>query len=606
MENQTLEANFPHDEIRGVQGKALEFIAKHPDGCILEIPTGTGKTAIAWAALRAAEAEGQKGLVYITPTKMQAEQIMQGYAKRGNKIALTVLGRAEYECLYYTDLGQEVNAEQSPCYVLDCDHRVNQETGETEDPEEDPCPYYLAKFQAKQALTSGGIVVTTTAFYIMNRMLVSGWREAAISLQVIDEAHRMAPIARSVFDQTVTDWHLKRVADIVRDISEKDADALLEFYKAFMRMVLPQASQEAKLLKDEELQKLVDLLKDIDSGRIEKGIRQAIRSGKIDPAADRDALRVLTGFIPGVRRLIRSLEFSMESKTHRPLNYVVAYHYKKDDPDFADSKKKARFFLTVKNYYVAPVLKKAFAGPAILLSATIGDPVIFGHESGMTQPFLSLPSSFASDKTRIFRPIDMPDMSYAKQERDTLKNVLRDIARAAKRFADAGHRSLVVVVSDEEKQKFAARAELEKLKVVTYGGDVTAKVAAKRFKDGEGDCLLGTVAQYGEGVDLPSQIAPVIFFLRPSFPSPSDPLAQFEEKRFGRSKWGIWRYRAVLQALQVRGRNVRSADDVGVCFFISAQFREFLMGSLPEWLKPAYQGQRTFEQNIQETLKLLA
>ena len=100
METQTLEASFPHDEIRGVQSLALEFIAKHPEGCILEIPTGTGKTAIGWAALRAAEAEGQKGLVYVTPTKMQAEQIMQGYAKRGNKVALTVLGRAEYECLY--------------------------------------------------------------------------------------------------------------------------------------------------------------------------------------------------------------------------------------------------------------------------------------------------------------------------------------------------------------------------------------------------------------------------------------------------------------------------------------------------------------------------
>jgi Rad3-related DNA helicase len=606
MEQQSLESSFPHDEVRPEQAKALTFIAEHPEGCIIEATTGTGKTAIGWAALKAAEKMGLKGLLYVTPTKAQAEQVMRGYAKSGNKVALTVLGRAEYKCLYYEGLSEvEVSAEQSPCYMLDCGHRVDQETGETEDMGEEPCPYYQAKFEARHALMGGGIVVTTTAFYLMNRLLVPGWRDAEISLQVIDEAHSLANVARNIFDQTVTDWHLKRVTEIVALVNDEEATKLEAFYKAFMAMVMRKPSREPTLLKDEQIEQLIELLKGINPGAVEKNVRAAIRNGAIDPVEDRDALRVLTNFIPGVRRMIRSLEYSMEKKTRRPLNYVVAFHYAKDDPAFVGTKKRARYFLTLKSYYVAPVIRKAFAGPAILLSATIGDPRIFGFESGMKQPFLALESSFSSAKTRLFQPRDMPNLSFNKREEKDLKHALRDIVRAAKRFADAGHRSLIVVVSEAERQRVLARAADNKLNMLSYGEGVSAREAARRFKEGEGDCLVGTAAQYGEGIDLPNGICPVIFFLRPSFPGPKDPLAQFEERRFGDQRWAIWRYRAVLQALQVRGRNIRSAGDVGVCFFISAQFRDFVAGSLPGWLRPAFKSKDTFEQNIQETLKLL-
>jgi Rad3-related DNA helicase len=608
MEKQKLEASFPHDEIRPEQAKALKFIAEHPEGCIIEATTGSGKTAIGWATLKAAERMGQKGLVYVTPTKAQAEQVMKGYAKSGNKVAMTVLGRAEYECLYYQGLSETpVNADQSPCYMLDCGHRVDQETGETEDEGEEPCPYYQAKFEAKQSLMAGGIVVTTTAFYLMNRLLVAGWRDAAVAQIVVDEAHSLPNIARHIFDQTVTDWHLKRVADIVELVSEEEADKLRNFYQAFMAMVMKKPSQEATLLKDEQIEKLADLLKEINVTAVEKGVRSAIRSGAIDPVKDRDALRVLTNFIPGVRRMIRSLQYSLEKSTRRPLNYVVAFHYKKDDPAFTESKKKARYYLTVKSYYVAPIIRKVFSGPAVLLSATIGNPAIYGFESGMKQPFIALESTFSAAKTRLFQPRDMPNLSFSKREEKDLKHALRDIVRAAKRFADAGHRSLIVVVSEAERKRVLTRAVDNQLDMLSYDKEqgVSAREAARRFKEGEGSCLVGTAAQYGEGIDLPNGICPVIFFLRPSFPSPKDPIAQFEERRFGEQRWAIWRYRAVLQALQVRGRNIRSAGDVGVCFFISAQFRDFVSGALPGWLRPAYKTKETFEQNIRETLKLL-
>ena len=61
----------------------------------------------------------------------------------------------------------------------------------------------------------------------------------------------------------------------------------------------------------------------------------------------------------------------------------------------------------------------------------------------------------------------------------------------------------------------------------------------------------------------------------------------------------------MLEMLQVRGRNIRSEDDLGVTFLISQQFRRFAFGTLPEWLQPAYHGEKTFEQCVKDAMELL-
>ena len=70
-------------------------------------------------------------------------------------------------------------------------------------------------------------------------------------------------------------------------------------------------------------------------------------------------------------------------------------------------------------------------------------------------------------------------------------------------------------------------------------------------------------------------------------------------------RWRLWNWRVMIEALQVRGRNIRGPQDLGVTFFISEQFRRFLFASLPEWLQPAYRGEHTFEEAVTETEELL-
>ena len=140
---------------------------------------------------------------------------------------------------------------------------------------------------------------------------------------------------------------------------------------------------------------------------------------------------------------------------------------------------------------------------------------------------------------------------------------------------------------------------------MSYMNGSTPKKAIARFKSGEGVVLVGTAANYGEGIDLPGEMAPVIFFLRPGYPNPKDPATQFEERRFGGQAWKVRNWRVMVEALQVRGRNVRSSTDRGATIFISQHFRRFLYASLPEGLKESYRGNLTFEETMEEAFQLL-
>jgi len=241
----------------------------------------------------------------------------------------------------------------------------------------------------------------------------------------------------------------------------------------------------------------------------------------------------------------------------------------------------------------------------LAFSATIGDAETFGFESGIHAPFRSFGSLFPPENTRIFMPTDTPNLAVKERSRRDLPRSLRQIAKACRSFSKKEIRSLVLVISEDERQRFLRMCLEENVEVVSYGEGLSAKDAATLFKEGQGDVLVGTLKQYGEGLDLPGDTAQVTFVLRPAYPPPNDPTSVFEERRFGNRRWRIWNWRVMLEALQARGRNVRSAEDQGVTFFISQQFRRFVFGTLPEHLQKVYRGDNTFDECVSEAIDLL-
>ena len=596
MKHRTLPVlnSFPHGQypqMTANQKEAIEIIEQQNGSVTLELPTGSGKTAIGYAYLKAAQAElGEGPLFYVAPNKTMVQQVHQMHPDM-----VVAYGRNEHECLYYE--GQTYKADEIPCLLLrDCVHRVNQETGETFVAGAKPCPYYQQKYEAK---VSGKIVVCTTAFYLFTQ-LFSREFQPAIAL-VIDEAHRIAQTVRSCLSYEITDFHLERCITLLTKVAPDEA-ALLEDFKRRMIKIIKRrpAGRAQALLEDHEIRELIRALMLIDTNKLQVHIGQAVASQELDVQEDRLILKRVETLIYDLARYLRSLEYSRETDDRKPLNYTFAY-YKEE----VEERQHVKYTLVIKAYYVAPIIRRLLSERTLAYSATIGDSEVFGYESGIKAPFYSLASDFSSSNTRIYFPTDTPDLAVKARSKREPTQVLRKIAKAVRKFADNGYRSLVVVISNVERQKFLDLCLEENVEAISYGNGVPAKDAVAKFKDGQGDVLVGTAANYAEGLDLPGGIAPIIFFLRPGFPSPTDPTTQFEEKRFRGMRWKIWNWRVMMEAMQVRGRNIRSGEDIGVTFFISQQFQRFLFAALPAWLQPAYRRTLKFEQGIEDALKLL-
>lgn len=594
---------FPYESIRPLQEEVLKAINNESQNLIFEMPTGEGKTGPMIAALIALAKQKKGPLFFVTPTKTQVDKVYREFPD----ITIPMYGRSEYSCLYYENKGIEgVTAEESPCYMLKCDHRVDQETGATCEENVKPCPYFQQKYLAKTLSYQGKIVVCTTAFFIINRMMVDDWREMKPALVALDEVHNIAKISRRLFENTLTDYYLKKAYDLIEPLDSAQAKVIKEFTGKFQQICWTKEADEPVLLRDADLVKLMKILEKVETKKLDSKIRKAIKAGKINPIENKNELKNLENLILKIPKVIRSISFAMGTEERFPLNYVVAFYYKKSDPEFSESRKKARFFLTIYGYYVAALIKKSCGEKVIACSATIGDAEILGHETGLKFPFYPIGSSFDAGKTRIYMPTDTPNLAMKKRRRNDLNKSLRTIIRGAKDFSKKGLRSLIIVISEMERQKIIRFSEEMGLNVISYDENTKPKQAIESFKAGNGEALLGTAAVYGEGIDLPDGIAPVIFFLRPGYSRPNDPEAQFEDRRFSNSRvWALRRWRVMIEALQARGRNIRSAEDQGISFFISQGFKGILFSALPEWLKPAYNDKLSMDEAIKDGLKLL-
>ncbi len=593
MQHLDLIGSFPIDRypsMKDAQITALTILRREDGVVVLELPTGSGKTAIGYTYLTALGRLGKHGLFYVVPNKTLAEQV-----KVLHPDVSVVYGRNEYPCLYYP--GQELKADEIPCSILaDCPHRVDQETGETHTVGTLPCPYLRQKYEAKQ---STGIVVCTSAFYLFVVLFSQEFEPQGV---VIDEAHRLAQSIRLVLSTELTDWKLAKGIEALNAVGSGQCHTLGEFLKRMKSLVKRRAMDQETLLEEDDVQRLYDVLSNVNPEALEADTRKALRSGDLDADDDREVLKQLEEIARSVRRFRHALKYALTGATERgyPLSFVIAYGKTE-----MGERERVQYRVVVRDYYVVPIIRRLLPKRTLAYSATISDPDVFAFETGSKGAYHSIPSTFPAKNARIYLPTDTADLSVKGRQKRDKTRMLRLIARSAKRFANKGHRSLIIVVSNDERENFLMLAAEEGLNAISYGKGHTPRQCATRFRCGEGDCLVGTVANYGEGIDLPKQIAPIIFSFRPGYPNPTDPQAGFEERRFGRRRWSLWNWRVMLDLLQVRGRNIRSETDIGVTFLISQQFRRFAFASLPEWLRPAYRGDLTFAQCEGDALKLL-
>jgi len=608
MSSLNLTRHFPHDRYPSMtanQSEAFEHLGhSESDRTVLEATTGSGKTAIGttWLETEAERHLNEKGhFFYLTPNKTLVDMVVRLHP--GSR---PIYGRNEHACLFYE--GEQLRADEVACELLiDCPHRVDQETGETHRPGAQPCPYLRQKYEAR---SSSGIIVTTPAFYLFGVFFGQQFKPLGV---VVDEAHGIAKSIRAALEQRITDWKLTRIVAALRHIKAGQYLQMRQFRRAVLRTIRKHPAgkrDERSLLTNEEIADLVQILEGIDAKALKQDVRAAVDSGVLDPKTDRELLRQLQGISRSLKTYLSSLKYALRSdaqenaRPRHPSNYIFAFWVKGKTPD---AKNKVSHELVVRSYNVGSLIDRMLPARVLAYSATVCDPETFAWETGIRGDFKSLRPTFPSSHARIFMPTDTPSLAVKTRRKADKKDTNKLVARAALQFANRGIRSLVVVTSDEEREDFMRYADVIGLDAISYGRGLTARVVALQFRDeGKGMVLVGTTSNYGEGVDLPNGIAPVIFFLRPGYPNPRDPQTAFEERRWGAARWRLWNWRVMIELLQVRGRNIRSPEDIGVTFLVSQQFRRFVRAALPAWLRGAYVGEKTFKACVAETLDILA
>jgi len=554
---------------------------------IQELSTGSGKTAKGYANLQGLrEYYGKGTYFFITPKKTLVDQIAILYPDFH-----VIYGRNEYECLYYDE--PKFMADQVPCSLLDdCAFRVNFETGETHEPGVEPCPYLHAKWKGKNKL-----VVCTLSFYLFTVLYSDQWGE--IHGVVIDEAHDVEDVIRNALSYEVTDYHLERIICFLKDNGMEGANEFQMFLNS-MKQSVKRHSTGHSLLDDAEIHTFINLLSKIDRPTLKNELRKFLRRKQVTEE-QRETTKKLEMVIRDLHRYITSFEYSIDNDKRKALNYTYAYL----NPRRSENQK-VEYSLHIKCYNVAPIIAKIFPeNKTFVMTATLGNIQVFRMQTGWKYPVFTHDSEFPVENARIYLPSNAEDLSVAHSKKRGKATTIRRIARTCKLFAQAGHRSLVLVVSEDERQQFLRMAAEENIQVVTYGNGVKSKEALQLFKSGAGEVLAGTFAQYGEGIDLPNQNAPVTFALRPGFPPPNDPRAMYEEKRFKDMRWVIWNDREMKRILQARGRNIRNKTDKGVTFCMSSQYKRIVLKSLPKWLLPAYRHSLKFDDCVQDALNLL-
>ena len=617
---ETLLDHFPQTRVyrkpRQAQEDIFAFIAKQPlNSALVEASTGIGKTAVEYAIAQAAVAEIGGTAFIVTPNKTIVDQIRKEFPNL--KVAL---GRNEHPCLYYeedkghitsarvvhlTQLKENPRADAVPCSLLtDCPHRVDQVTGETHEKGAYRCPYLQAKYEAKQ----GGVVLATMSFFLFTHLFSNEFDTHTV---ISDEVHQWPDVVRNALSYEITDYQLTQTIKILRHIGARDeAKKLAKFARRMKALAMSDKRYSTPLLDEREIESLINILETIDQTALKTSVAKAVRMKIIDPKIDRTVLRKLEMIVRDIRHYITTLNYSLTTEKRKALNYTCAF-YRREKGDRGKWETK----LVVKCYYVVPVLRKILKeGPMrhIGMSATIGRPEIFKMESGLKDPFLSLDAHFPPHNSRLYMPTDTADLSFDKRQERDLPKSLRRIARACAALKKKKLRALVIVVSNRERDRFLsmsqdaeAKKHRETFDAVSYGDGVTPRRAAEVFKAGRGDVLVGTEANYTHGIDLPDGLAPVIFYLRPGYPSPEDPGTQFEEKRYGSNIWKLRTHRAMLKVLQTRGRNIRSWTDSGVTILMSRQFKKVAFAALPEALEPIYVRTKTFDQAVEDAMKLL-
>ena len=544
-----VQPDFPMPAPRKYQDDALSviyFALKNDnfDNIVVEAPTGIGKSAIAMTVQNRFQSA-----YLLSPTLGLTEQYKRDYSH----VLKEVRGRSNFPCWV-----ESKTADKAPCYVGKnrCVHTK----------EDDPCPYYSQKFQARDAR-----ITLSNPSYLFRVVKSPDGAFGQRDFAIIDEAHGLESFFMGLLEVKV---------------SQDDFTAVFGAKTAF-----PMHYHPADWKPD--IQRLYD------------GAKKTMEHAEEDENSDLvDKMRAI------VSKTSTLLELLDDSN-----NLVIE----------SDSDRRGRYILAkpVRVQHLAPDLLDSISRQRIFLSATILDIDTFLSGLGLTDQktlyVRIVESPFPKENFNVhYAPCG--SMSYSRREKSIPKQV-KAISGIMNRFKNKRGVILPHTHAIRKALVEGLSAEGHGDRIITHDSNGLARqIALNKFFESERDDLVLISTYVGEGFDFKGKLAewlviskvPYLFTPDPQVKTrmeqdehewrrqhegspncPYEPPSKYTNGLCGsftchKPCQGWFNLQTTLKMVQGAGRINRTPDDVGHLFILDQSWDRYyrLNGHLlPAWFR---------------------
>ncbi len=535
-EERKIEEFFPFDTKRDAQVQALAKIKSSYDrqkkNCILELPTGSGKSPIAIATARWAsflpEIDFRPGAYILSTQKTLTDQYMRDFKERCGLVDLK--GQSNYRCeTWKTDcsVGSKLGKEAK------CEF----------------CPYREAKIE----FCRRSFGVTNFAYFLSETRY--GGQLKPRKFLVIDECHNAEREILNFADIEITQARADTCnAGQIPYLKLKDKqDWSMGFNKAakeWLEQTFIPASD--KYLTNLELEK--------EQYQFDNDHERAGKTVKKQANWEKFAAKVKQFVITGRPEDWISFSDRQGNLIIRPLTATL----------FADEILFSR------------------AEHVLMMSATILDPRTFARNLGLDSKdcsYLSLPSDFpAANRPIYYKP--QGSMSWTNKA-DTLPRMIRFIEKILAKFKDV--KGMIHTNSYEINKALCdyLYTTSQASRIITHGSGPGSREDAVMNHTMSPDPTVLISPSMTEGLDLKDDLSRFQIICKIPYPY----LDPYTKTRMRRDEdWYQWM--TALTLIQASGRSNRSVDDRAATFILDSSFEAFLARNqkiLPKWWTEAIQ-----------------
>ena len=534
-----IDSNFPFEKYRSNQYNIIENIyqslSSKTDNYVLEAPTATGKSVIAYTAAKTLLPEiidpddNQKpNIIICTLTKQLQHQYINSFSNQ--KDTSYIYSSQNYPCKSYPEL----NNTEDACYY---GHPLcpGQKCIDKKE-----CKYLIQKSK----FLSHKIGITNYHYFLTNKKLIC-------DILILDECHELEKLLANNIEILLSSYNLIRFTNALTKLKIKNINSTL-FLKLLMKLVKSKKTSIESIEK--YITNFIDYFEPLVENAFER-IEKIMDKKKVINKQQIQQQQLLTQ----LSETIDKYKQFLNSKT----KWIIS----------EKSTNNNNYKITVKPVDVYEFFEKYIANRTkkiIFMSATICGPSEFTKNLGITDyKYLEVPATIPISHRRIYFFSNLGNLNY-KNKWKLLPIFVEKIDEIIKyhRSCDNNVNGIIHSVSYENAEYIKNNSK--------YKDDIIIPTQEEKLNINlilnKGKKILVSPSMI-LGIDLPDDLSRFQILLKVPYLNLGNDWVKYKLKKD--QKW--YARNAIMSIIQCAGRSVRSIDDFAYTYILDSNFSRLLM-----------------------------